>query len=756
MSFFPASFRTCPPGARLSLSLCSSRRRLARGCAPLLSACLCLFPAVSASATEVSFFRTAALEEVREGERDGVSLDARGRLELSPRLERVFGLDEPFVYSAAATVGGSWLLGTGNGGKVFEVTADGGGEMLGALPEPEVFAVAGRADGTVVAGGSPGGKVYRLENGVAEELFASDATYVWALAEDSRGRLLVGTGLPGKVWRLGGEGEAELLWSSPDAHVRTLLPRADGSVLVGTAGQGLVVELRAGEARTLYDGAEPEVLAFAAGEDRTYAALLASEASFVDLSAAEGSSEEGEGEVAVDLTVGSRSGGHSGPRSVLLALDADGRTEILASLDNETVHALRMYRGELWVGTGQDGHLYRWVDEALVQEAELDELQLVGLVTGRGAGAGSMAVVTTNAASVYVVPGDRRQQGTYTSQVLDAGDLARFGRLHWRGRVPEGSTLAFAARSGMASEPDATWTPWLELAPTRGGGRQDLELELGRLGPGRYVQWQARFDRGRDPEGPVLVHTELSYRQRNRQPEIRLFEALPPGKILVEQSFNPTTTTFEPWSPNRDGIFTTLRKERDSGQQKQLYKRGYRTLRWEVADPNGDELRYRLEVMRGEPAGDSERSAEDGEGPWLMVVDDLEETYYSFDATVLPDGLYHFRLTARDQLGNGPGEGLEARRIGEPVIIDHTPPRLTGRRIEDGVWRLEVVDDWNPIRNAVVSVDAGEWRPVHAADDLLDGRREQLELEVEEGARLVLLRITDGAHNVVTLDLTTR
>ena len=57
------------------------------------------------------------------------------------------------------------------------------------------------------------------------------------------------------------------------------------------------------------------------------------------------------------------------------------------------------------------------------------------------------------------------------------------------------------------------------------------------------------------------------------------------------------------------------------------------------------------------------------------------------------------------------------------------------------------------MRRAAVSVDAGEWRPVRAADGLLDGRRETLRVEVPEGTRLLLLRVLDAAFNVVTFDL---
>ena len=71
--------------------------------------------------------------------------------------------------------------------------------------------------------------------------------------------------------------------------------------------------------------------------------------------------------------------------------------------------------------------------------------------------------------------------------------------------------------------------------------------------------------------------------------------------------------------------------------------------------------------------------------------------------------------------------------------------------------RVVVRDTASPIREAVYSVDAAEWKPARAADGLLDGRTETLVIEggdPDEKAGLVLLRVTDAAHNVMTFDLT--
>ena len=54
----------------------------------------------------------------------------------------------------------------------------------------------------------------------------------------------------------------------------------------------------------------------------------------------------------------------------------------------------------------------------------------------------------------------------------------------------------------------------------------------------------------------------------------------------------------------------------------------------------------------------------------------------------------------------------------------------------------------------MLSIDAGEWRPVAAADGLLDGQREVLLLgAIPPSARLVLLRLADAALNYETFDL---
>lgn len=734
---------------------------------------LLLVPTALALASEVEIFRVDSREEILGGTVEGLAVGPLGTLELSHRLEQVASPEEPFVFTAAVHPDG-WVLGTGNSGKVLQVSPEGDVKELFVAEEPEIFAVLAEDDGTVLAASSPHGKVYSLAPGAEEPkvVFESGDAYIWALARDARGRLLVGTGLSGRLYRVEADGSSTLLFESPDSHVRTIVTRGD-RILVGTAGQGLIFEIEpdtgpegdAAKVRMILDAGMPEVVAFAAGEpgkggDGTvYAALLASEASLVDLSTRQaptapksdgtGAPDEADKESEVTIsasgqaTAGSRGAGAKGARSLLVAIAADGSVTELERFAEETVYSLLWQDGSLWIGTGQEGKIYRRLGDRLVLESDLDERQVVALVGGGGGPGEGAAAVTTNASALYRIDAGRAGEGVYTSAVLDAEEVARFGVFRWRGELPAGAGLEIEVRSGLSSEPDATWTDWLAA----GTGR---EVALGELSNGRFVQWRATFRAGSDG-GPRLRSAELSYRQDNLPPEITSFEVLDPGQILVPQNFNPQNQTYEPWSPNREGIFTSVKSasENDNTRLKSLWKKGYRALRWEAEDPNGDTLEYALSFRRED---DVQGDGADDE-PWLPIVDELDEANFSFDATVLPDGVYRFRLDVADSPARLSGEGRTAKKVSEPAIVDHAPPRLVSARRDGDTIEAVLADAWSPLRDVVASVDAGEWRPASPADGLLDGRQETVRVPVPDGARMVLLRVTDAAWNVVTIDL---
>jgi hypothetical protein len=739
-----------------------------------VAAALLVLAAVPASGTQVKIFQAQSQAAFLAGTLEGVSVDSLGRIELAPRVDRVASFAEPFLLAAAPHPDG-WVVGTGNAGKVLKIDRKGGVTELFAAPEPEVFAVWADPDGTVYAGTSPRGKVYRIparkdgkdgKDGKAaggEVFFDPGETYIWALARSSDGGLLVGTGTQGKLFRVDAKGKGEVLYDSDDTHVRSLEPLPGGDVLAGTAGEGLILRVsRDGRARTLYDAQAPEVVSLTAAPDGTcYAAVIASEASLVDqardqtvpsAAAPPGGPAKppgGGGQPQVSVTVeqldqppavGRRAAAApaAGPRSEVLSISPAGIVESLWSFAEDTVYDLLWQKGRLWVATGLEGKLYRWADQQMILEKDVDERQIVAVLPGDA----GPVFATTNAAALFRVTAATERAGTYTSPALDADQVSRFGSFSWRGDVPAQGAVRFSFRSGVSAEPDRTWSAWTEP-------REGTEIPLGDLPRGRFVQFRAELRAG-DGASPRIYETELSYRQENLSPKIAVLSALEPGQILVPANFNPSNQVYEPAHPNREGIFTSLTAAEDDdggGRSKVLWKLGYQTLRWTAADPNNDDLVYDLSFRSdGREAG------------WLKVADELKDDHYSFDALSLPDGIYRFRLRASDLPSNDPESALVAERVSDPVVIDHAPPKLAKvekvEKDKGDALRVTVQDAASPLREALYSVNAGEWQPVQAADGLLDARTEVLLIPAGKPGDLGLLRVTDAAQNVITFDLT--
>jgi len=726
-----------------------------------------LAAAPAARGTQVKIFQAQSAAAFGAGTLEGVSVDALGRMQLAPRVEKVASLAEPFLLSAAVHPDG-WVVGTGNAGKVLKVDRKGTVTELFAAAEPEVFAVLVDPDGTVYAGTSPRGKVYRIRPGraggsaKAEAFFDPQETYIWALARGADGALLVGTGTQGKLFKVDAKGKGEVFYDSDDTHIRSLAVLPGGDVVAGTAGSGLILRIgRDGKARTLYDSTQPEVVALSATPDGTcYAAVVASEASLVDQARDQAApaapagptpGKAGGGQPQVTVTVepaeapsapGPRRPGAAAPppapKSEVLAISPSGVVESLWSFADDTVYDLLWQDGRLWVGTGLEGKLYRWVDRQMLLEKDVDERQIVTVLPGEP----GPAFATTNAAALYRITAGTERTGTYTSAALDAEQVARFGTFSWKGELPPGTAARFSFRSGVSAEPDRTWSAWTEP-------REGREIALTGVPNGRYVQWRAELRSG-DGGSPRLYEVELSYRQENLRPKIASFVALEPGQVLVPANFNPSNQVFEPSHPTKNGIFTTLTPggdEEGGGRVKALWKLGFQTLRWAASDPNGDDLVYDLSFRLGEGAGRPDTE-------WHRMVDDFEEDHYSFDALSLPDGTYRFRLRASDRKSNDPASALVAERVSEPVVIDHTPPVLVKvEKDKDGTLRATVNDAASPLREAVYSVNTEEWKPVQVADGLLDGRTETLLIPSVKPGDLVMLRVTDAANNVITFHL---
>ncbi len=166
------------------------------------------------------------------------------------------------------------------------------------------------------------------------------------------------------------------------------------------------------------------------------------------------------------------------------------------------------------------------------------------------------------------------------------------------------------------------------------------------------------------------------------------------------------------------------------------------TVTWQAEDPDGDRLVYAL-YFRG-----------DDETQWKLFKGDLHEASVTFDADVLADGKYFFRVVASDRESNPAPSARESQLVSSPVMIDNTPPVITVGtvRYTGGSAHIEftAADAASPLRRCEYSLDASSWFPVEAADGVIDSLRETFSLDLNNlapGEHVVVLRAGDSASN---------
>jgi hypothetical protein len=688
----------------------SSRRRplpLPRG----LLAALALAAGLAASpahAVGTRTFQLDSLEDLKGGDLAGVSVDSSGSVRAGLNLGSTPLPDATSVWSSVALADGTVLLGTGNEGKVYSVSA-GKVAVAAATGQMAVSALAVAWDGDVIAGTFPDGKLFRIPGGAASggaaQLFAElpQTEDVWGLAYDARAKALyVATGPEGKLFRIDASGRPQVYFDSDDPHLLCVAVADDGAVLAGSSGKALLYKLTApGRASVLYDFDADDVKAIALSPRG--GAIYAIANRYPEAFAPPKRNKSGPPAPQTPRTPKPGKG-------VLMRLDRNGVAERMMS-DDDT-HYVSLGLGDdlaPYVGTGAEGRLYTVSDNHVARlVADTDERQVGAFVmAGR-----RKFVATTDPAVFHEVQGAGGVGAVWTSKVLDAGLRATFGRIHWRSE----GTLEVETRSGNTEAPDLTWSPWSTSLNAPGDARSPAA---------RFVQIRARW--GRDPAA-VLREVTLSFVTDNARAVVTSIDATPKGQT------KPGRSGLQPSGGEAPKPVSTVQ------------------VAWKVDNPDQDDLRYRLSYRM------------EGQSAWRNLLkpgEKVTRAEYTWETTALPEGEYRILVEASDELANPPDRALRHSLESGIVLVDNTPPvfrtlSLQGRRLAG-----EVGDGLGPVGRIEVSIaGSDEWRPLFPSDGVFDEPAESFDTDlssvVPPGSHLVAVRAYDSAGNVVTRDVEAR
>jgi hypothetical protein len=711
-------------------------------------------------------------QDFLKGTAHGIAISSDGFLQLAPAFTLVASTPSSAIWATATGPQGEIYAATGAPARVYRIVSGGKPVAVFQPQELQVQALVVGKDGAIYAATNPDGKVYKIEpgatasagtdgrdagrpkakqvettkqddrgkadtdgsvNGWKSSVFFDPGTkYIWSLALDETGNLYVATGDHGQIFRVSPKGDHSLFFKSDEPHIRVLAFDAKGNVIAGSDGSGLIYRITPkGDGFVLYSAPKREITslaidkagniyAAAAGEKRggggpssitvaiPPAAPKVPEAGAPSTPTAN-ATPPAETAVTLNSSNASIPGG-----SGIYKIAPDGSPSLMWNSREDLVYALAFdSQGHLLAGTGNRGDIF----EVSGREdyTELVKAEAGQVTAFAKAPNGALYASTSNLGKIFLLSSAPDAEGSYESDVFDSQVFSKWGRAQFRGK----GNVELFARSGNVDNPDRNWSTW-----TRVDLQKNAEITVP---PARFVQWKAILHPGNP--APRLDSVTVNYLQKNVAPE-----------------FDDVTVTpgvhYQP-APRPAGLQAS---QRFDPQPNPIHDSDSIGVKWTSRDQNDDQMLYSV-YYRGE-----------GQTRWLLLKDNLSERFYSFDASLLPDGAYTIKVVASDSPSHSPGEALSSERESDRFEVDTTPPQIQDLKASVQGEKIRVqfraADTFSTVKRAEYSVDAGEWHFVEPVGQLSDAKTEDYDFSLPVPAdqsgqeHVVVVRAYDKYDNM--------
>ncbi|HTR56260.1 MAG TPA: hypothetical protein VMJ10_36555 [Kofleriaceae bacterium] len=644
-------------------------------------------------------------------------------------------LEGDAVWSSLRLSDGTVLLGSDAGGAIYRLAGDRSQKVATIPGAIAIVAMTQTSDGAVWAGAMPGNKLYRVDlaKGTATAGAAlKDVETIWSLAS-AGDTVYAGTGPKGKVFAIKG-GSARQIFDTEDKRVTAMTVASDGALWFGTSERALVFRYdpkdgSRGSTRAMADFAGNEVSAIAPYRDGVVVAAndLAETPVPTGKTPAQVEAVEkptaAKGQVAKPPDVGTKPGAEKDPSPVtdlgrkgakkgkgaLFRIGGDGRLDQLHALTQTYFTSIAVSPdGAVYAGAADKGRIYMVdADDSVATAFDVDE-RAVSQLWWEGK---LLSFATDDAAAVYRTTG-RAGKARYTSDVLDAKAVARYGKLAW---ITSGKVV-IETRSGNTAKPGVGWSEWqAPLAIGKlGGGNEGGKIASP---PGRYLQFRAALE-----DDTARVRRVMAYYVPQNL-----------ATAVQEVTIEPATKESLP----------TLKDSAAKPRSPVL------RVKWKIDNPDGDDTEYTLEARR------------DGEANWRPISTGkppLTATQWEWNTETYPDGWYKVRVTSSDALANSPDRALTSTATSTMFAIDNTRPSIDGLAITYPRATARAHDSISTIAEMAFSVDDGPWQLGTTADGLFDDQTEDLRLDLPagltRGTHTLAVRVADSAGNVGSVSST--
>jgi len=720
----------------------------------LTAAAPAVTPATWDHATEADFTK---------GEFDKTVVSSLGEVRLGRRIDILMPPESaPAVVSAVVRAGKTIYVADGTEPVIYRIE-NGKASRLAKLPGAMVASLIWTGKDLLAGtGGSTGAGIYRVgaDGEVATVWADKQVRYVWAIVRGGPGRLYAATGPEGKVYAVEADGKARAIYEAGKSAKNILclaISKGPGAPVLyaGTDEKGLVVRIdpRKKSSRIILDAAEKEIAALIVDENGgVYAATSEAAKAGADGGPKPNHIKAGRAEKPAAKTKPaptpknakppattkppagkassakramngppvppeimariSRAAGRAGPGrpsappaprgagNAVYYIHPDGLVE---TRFRRPVTVLAMLRRDevLYLGTGNGGAIYSVAADGdeVIRLADTDAKLVTSLAFGPD---GELVFGTSDKGSVGLLEPGLAEVGTFTSEVLDAKQVAQWGTMRAWARVGQGAKVSIATRSGNVKEPDeATWSSWSKDQPASEGF-----LTIGSPA-GRFLQYRLKLTR-RGDSIPVVQHVRIIYQVGNLPPAVSALTVTPSDKGASRSTSTGGAKAF-------------------------------RHVAVKASDPNGDRLSFTIEFRQK------------GAKAWIRIAKDLKEPKYVWDTRTVPDGAYELRVRASDSPSNAPASALTAGRISNILVVDNTAPvvRDLGAKPADGKVLLSgsAVDATSRIVSLQYAVDSqDEWVVMAPLDGIADADSESFRVELTDlkpGPHRIAVKVID-------------
>ena len=666
--------------------------------------------------------------EFINGDLNGVSVDPDGHIYLGWKSSRLAEFNtESFIWTLVQGPGQRLYAGTGNDGKIFEISANKESKLLFDSPEITILCLISDKNGNLYAGTAPDGLIYKIPQKGTPQVWARTEThYVWDLQITPNGKIAVATGGDAKILIIDKSGSIETEFPIKATHVRCLIS-TDSGIWAGTVNPGSIFRIQHSDLQLFYESQAIEISSIVQADDKMiyFSTVSSSTITNPEITAAE----------AIQPNYSTDDG--QNVRSRIYRISPNGTLDTYWSTKATPIFDMIIHDNKPLVACGIKGLIFQVISPGKATLLTSVNQEPVLSLSKLGE---EIAMGTANVPEVLILEKKSVDEGTYTSEIYDASSTAQWGIFSSISESQEIKHLEIETRSGNQKDPDDLWSDWVPLKI------EEIQSRI-QSPPARFIQWRIHLKKNsQHPTG--IDGVVFSLLKPNRPPVMLKIKVYPVTKgTFVEQPGGSGKVFRQNFMDGTVANYILAGKFHQNGIPKGVFLKlqGMRSVQWKCKDPDNDSLTYDVFIS---PSTQEH---------WTSLAKEIETPIFSFDSAVFPDGMYQIKITASDSPSNPKGQEQMDSAKSKVFIIDNTPPQILEFKIEPLKNKPQAIrvfgqtaDESSRISQIELSFDTDRWFKIAGSDGILDSKRENFDITInrEKDANQVFLRVTDANENV--------